>query len=93
MTAHWERYDLRLVLERNWDTLAPKLRGRLNVWVGEMDDYFLEDAVRRLDAFLQDRPSIEARIVYGPNRGHCWTGISPAEMLREMAAQVEGAGR
>ena len=93
VTAHWERYDLRLVLERGWDTLAPKLRGRLNIWVGDMDDYFLEGAVRRLDAFLRDRPSIEARIVYGPGRGHCWTGISPAEMLREMAAQVESAGR
>ena len=91
--AHWERYDLRLVLERGWDMLAPKLRGRLNIWVGEMDDYFLEGAVRRLDAFLRDRPSIDARIVYGPGRGHCWTGISPAEMMREMAAQVEGGGR
>ena len=93
VTTHWERYDLRLVLERGWDTLAPKLRGRLNIWVGDMDDYFLEGAVRRLDAFLRDRPSIDARIVYGPGRGHCWTGISPAEMLREMAAQVEGGGR
>ena len=93
VAAHWERYDLRLVLERAWDTLAPKLRGRLNIWVGEMDDYFLDGAVRRLDAFLQDRPSIEARLVYGPGRGHCWTGISPGEMLREMAAQVAGAGR
>ena len=93
VTTHWERYDLRLVLERGWDTLAPKLRGRLNIWVGDMDDYFLEGAVRRLDAFLRDRPSIDARIVYGPGRGHCWTGISPAEMLREMAAQVESGGR
>ncbi len=92
VAAHWERFDLRLVLERGWDTLAPKLRGRLNIWVGDMDDYFLEGAVRRLDAFLRDRPSIDARIVYGPGRGHCWTGISPAEMMREMAAQVERAG-
>ncbi len=91
VAAYWQRYDLRLVLERAWDTLAPKLRGRLNVWVGEMDDYFLEGAVHRLDAFLQARPSIEARIAYGANRGHCWTGISPGEMLREMAAQVESA--
>ena len=147
VTAHWERYDLRLVLERGWDTLAPKLRGRLNIWVGEKDDYFLEGAVRRLDAFLRNRrprretaqtpggsvgrqaeprsddfrggspgrgtertpggsagqaepqgdsragPPLDARIVYGPNRGHCWTGISPAEMLREMAAQVAHARR
>ena len=91
--AHWERHDLRLVIERDWDALVPKLRGRLNVWVGDRDDYFLEGAVRRLDAFLQGRPSIDARIVYGPGRGHCWTGISPAEMLREMAAQVERAGK
>ena len=88
VTRDWERYDLRLVLERNWDTLAPKLRGKLNIWVGERDDYFLNDAVYLLDDFLQTRPSIDTRIDYGPGRGHCWTGLSPAEMMRDMGRRV-----
>jgi hypothetical protein len=82
---HWERYDLRLHLERHWDTLAPKLDGKLNIWVGDLDDYFLNEAVRLFDRFLVARPSFSARVVYGSDRGHCWTGISTDEMMREMA--------
>ena len=85
---HWKQYDLRAVLEQNWDELALKLRGRLRIWVGEMDDYFLNNAVHLLDEFLQTRPSIDARISYGHERGHCWTGISQNEMMREMGERT-----
>ena len=83
--SRWERYDLRRALAVRWEELAPKLSGKLNIWVGEMDDYFLNEAVQLFDQFLQARPSIEARIEYGAGQGHCWTGISPAQMMREMA--------
>ncbi len=86
VARQWERYDLRRVLEAGWNELAPKLRGKLNIWVGDMDDYFLEDAVVLLDEWLAGRPGLDARIEYGPGRGHCWTGISQGELLREMAA-------
>ena len=88
VTRHWEPYDLRLVLEQHWDELAPKLRGKLNIWVGEMDDYYLNNAVHRLDEFLQTKPSIDARIAFGPDRGHCWTGISQNEMMREIEERI-----
>ena len=88
VTRHWEQFDLRLVLERHWDELAPKLRGKLNIWVGEMDDYYLNNAVHLLDDFLQTNPSIDARIAYGPDRGHCWIGISQTEMMREIEERV-----
>ena len=86
---YWEQYDLRLLLDRNWDDLAPKLRGKLNIWVGEVDDYYLNNAVHLLDEFLQTRPSIDARIAYGPERGHCWTGISQTEMMEEIGARTK----
>ena len=88
VARHWEQFDLRLVLERHWLELAPKLRGKLNIWVGEMDDYYLNIAVHLLDEFLRAKPSIDARIAYGADRGHCWTGISQNEMMREIEAQV-----
>ena len=37
----WEKYDIRLVLERNWQTLGPKLRGKLRVYMGEEDTFYL----------------------------------------------------
>ena len=45
----WERYDIRLVLENNWKTLAPKLAGKLHVWTGSADTFYLEGAVMRLE--------------------------------------------
>ncbi|MDA1094146.1 MAG: alpha/beta hydrolase-fold protein [Acidobacteria bacterium] len=88
VARHWERYDLRLQLEQHWDTLAPKLDGKLNIWVGDMDDYFLDGAVRLFDSFLARRPTFSARVAYGPGHGHCWTGISADEMMQEMAQAV-----
>jgi hypothetical protein len=52
---HWKSYDLRLTVERNWRILGPKLRGKLRIWVGDADDYFLNNAVHLLDTFLRRR--------------------------------------
>ena len=41
----WEAYDIRLVLERNWKTLGPKLAGKLHVVTGDLDTFYLEGAV------------------------------------------------
>ncbi|HSE98879.1 MAG TPA: alpha/beta hydrolase-fold protein, partial [Blastocatellia bacterium] len=35
---HWKKYDLRSVMEQNWKTLGPKLRGKIHIWVGEADE-------------------------------------------------------
>ncbi|QDV32818.1 alpha/beta hydrolase-fold protein [Tautonia plasticadhaerens] len=86
---HWARYDLRRILEADWATLGPKLRGKLHIWVGEADNFFLEDAVHRLDAFLRAAdPPFEGTIAYGDGEGHCWSGITEAEMMRQMAGAV-----
>jgi len=88
VTQHWEKYDLRLVIERNWDDLSTKLRSKLNIWVGEMDDYYLNTAVHLLDEMLQTRSSIDARVTYGEGRGHCWVGLSQGEIIREIGERV-----
>ncbi|HKI21095.1 MAG TPA: alpha/beta hydrolase-fold protein, partial [Isosphaeraceae bacterium] len=86
---HWKAYDLRRVLESNWTELGPKLKGKLHIWVGEADDYFLNNAVHRLDAFLsRARPHYEGSISYGPGQGHCWMGISQSTMMKQMARRL-----
>jgi len=47
-TRSWEKYDIRLVLDRNWDTLGPKLAGKLHVYAGGMDTFYLEGAAAKL---------------------------------------------
>jgi photosystem II stability/assembly factor-like uncharacterized protein len=31
---HWKKYDLRMVLEQNWPSLGPRLRGKIHISVG-----------------------------------------------------------
>src|SRR5215831_7908054 len=76
----------------HWKTLRPKLQGRIHISVGEADDYYLNNAVHLLDDFLKKaNPPAEARITYGPGRGHCWSSLSEAQMMTEMANAVEQA--
>ncbi|HEY7159000.1 MAG TPA: alpha/beta hydrolase-fold protein [Gemmataceae bacterium] len=85
---HWKQYDLRLVLRTNWKTLAPKLRGKLRIWVGESDEFFLNNAVHLLDAFLREaQPPFEGRITFAIGRGH-EQGLSEKQMMAEMAATI-----
>jgi hypothetical protein len=82
---HWKHYDLRLSLERNWPTLGPKLRGKLHIWVGDADNYVLNEAVHRLDIFLSNaQPAYGGEIVYGAGQDHLWRGITEGQMIDQM---------
>jgi hypothetical protein len=86
----YQKYDLRLQMQKNWATLGPKLRGKLRIWVGDADDYFLNNAVRRLDAFLKRaRPAYEGQITFAPYQGHGYRGLSEKQMVEEMWAAVQ----
>jgi hypothetical protein len=53
VTKAWEKYDIRLVLERNWTELGPKLAGKLHVFMGDQDTFYLEGATMLLKASLE----------------------------------------
>jgi hypothetical protein len=90
VAEHWQRYDLRLHLAKNRAVLAPKLRGKLHIWVGEADDYFLNNAVHLLDDFLRTtKPGFDARITFGPRQNHNWRGLSDKQMIDDMAQAIE----
>lgn len=65
----WEKYDIRLVLERNWDRLGPKLAGKIHVVTGEVDTFYLEGAVKLLKESLEALKS-DAVIEIVPGRDH-----------------------
>lgn len=76
VAAYWrERYDLAHILRRDWATLGPKLRGKLQIHVGDMDNYYLNDAVYLLEDFLKTaNPPADAVVSYGDRAEHCWNG-------------------
>jgi hypothetical protein len=91
VAEEWKKYDLRLVLEKNWPALAPKLEGKLHISVGDADNYFLNNAVHLLDKFLSHaNPPSKARFIYGPGKGHAWMDLTTLQMMREMEAATGG---
>ncbi|RYG86110.1 MAG: hypothetical protein EON58_22115, partial [Alphaproteobacteria bacterium] len=42
VAAHWrENFDIRHILERDWKKIGPDLQGKLHIYVGDMDNYYL----------------------------------------------------
>jgi hypothetical protein len=74
---YWRKhYDLEAILERDWPTLGPKLVGKIHIYVGSDDTYFLNDAVYRMEDFLKSTkdPAYGGEVTYGPRAEHCWNG-------------------
>jgi hypothetical protein len=83
-----ENYDLMYYLQRNWTTVGPKLVGKIHVYVGNMDSFFLDRATRELQAWMKttQNPHYEGSFVYGDQKPHCWSGPgTSADRLKEMA--------
>ncbi len=81
----WEAYDIRLILDRNWDKLGAKLKGKLHVFIGEFDTFYLEGATILLKESLQklsDDPVVE--IHSGKDHGSIMTSQLRARIRREM---------
>lgn len=92
----WESRDIRLILERDWHRLAPKLRGRLHVYTGDQDTFRLEGSTRLLKASLA-RLGSDAKIELFSGKDHfnLLDRELSARIDREMKAWVEqdGAGQ
>ncbi len=69
-----QHFDLRYYLEKNWSWLGPKLVGKLHIFTGSMDSYYLNNGVVFLEEFLENTkdPYYKGTIEYGRRRPHCW---------------------
>lgn len=77
VAEYWrENYDLRYILERDWAKLGPKLRGKIHIYVGDMDNYYLNNAVYLMEETLKKLkdPPADATVAYGDRFEHCWNG-------------------
>lgn len=73
VAAYWrDHYDLRYILERDWKTLGPKLAGKIHIVVGSRDTFYLDNAVRMLQQFLESTndPYYAGYIKFGPHQPH-----------------------
>jgi len=94
VAQYWkEHFDLRDHLEKNWSTLGPKLQDKVRVYVGDADNFFLNNGTRKLQEWMKktENPHYEGFFMYGAAKGHCYSGpVSSADRLKEMAEHVLG---
>jgi len=77
VAEYWrENYDLRYIMQRDWRTLGPKLEGKVFLYCGDMDNYYLNNAVYLTEEFLEDttNPYYGGEVDYGDRAEHCWNG-------------------
>ncbi|MCH8286213.1 hypothetical protein IIB79_06750 [candidate division KSB1 bacterium] len=91
VAQYWkENYDMRYILERDWKTLGPKLVGKLHVFAGRMDNYYLNIGVYHMEEFLESTrdPYYAGSFNYGARGGHGWRPFNSAELIRIMAEHI-----
>ena len=77
VAAYWrENYDLRYILERDWPQLGSRLKGKIHIYCGDMDNYYLNNAVYLMEEFLENTraPYYDGEVGYGDRAEHCWNG-------------------
>jgi S-formylglutathione hydrolase FrmB len=65
----WQRYDIARILRENWRTLGPKLNGKIHLYVGTADNFYLDEPARRLEQTIKELGG-KAEFVFLPGRTH-----------------------
>ena len=73
VAEHWKKYDFKLYAQKNWEELGPKIDGKIYIWMGDMDHFYLNPATRAFSSYLEttENPKSDAVIEFSPMEGHC----------------------
>lgn len=93
VAKYWrENYDLLHHLKTNWSSLGPKLVGKIHVYCGDMDNFYLNVAAKQLQEWMRstENPHVPGVFVWGDGQGHSFGRqfSTEAERIRRMAEHV-----
>ncbi|NOT30785.1 MAG: hypothetical protein HOP15_10105 [Planctomycetes bacterium] len=94
----WKPYDLANTLLTRWDELRPRLAGKLHVFAGEVDTFYLEGAVERFRSAAEQQGLLEdMQVEVIPGMAHALHGPGQAAMEKTIqerwqARQPRAAG-
>lgn len=90
----WRANDLSLVVKDHWSTLGSKLAGRISIWVGTLDSYYLngaEETFQSLTSGLENPPP-NFSFQYGEGEEHMWEPEDTQARFSEYEKFVEAHG-
>ena len=88
VAAYWQAHsELSTIVTANWPTLGPKIAGRLHVFVGTEDTYFLNNGVQLFEQKTGQltSPKTGFQFIYGAGQRHGWQPVSDQEIFTTMA--------
>ena len=77
VAEYWrENYDLSHIMKRDWASIGEDLEGKVHLYCGDMDNYYLNNAVVLTEEFLESTtdPYYNGEVDYGDMAEHCWNG-------------------
>jgi hypothetical protein len=90
VAAHWTKYDLKKYLSLHYESIAPKLEGKLWIWMGEMDHYYLDRALMSFEEMLKNNPVQDVTIIFEPDKGHC-SEYSDKKVLLQIEERIKNS--
>jgi hypothetical protein len=77
VAEYWkENFDLAYILKRDWNKYGDDWRGKIKIYCGDMDNYYLNNAVYLAQDILEslESPTYDGEVDYGDRAEHCWNG-------------------
>jgi len=70
VAAYWrDHYDIAHLLAANWNAIGPVLKGKIHLFVGTADTFYLDGPAHKLQAVL-DSLNADAHFTFIPDRTH-----------------------
>ena len=96
VVTYWQQhYDIAYHVAQQWPTIGPELRGKVHLYVGTADTFYLDGAAHLLDAVFQSLHADE-HFTYIPGRTHMnlyRVGKDPWGLFDQIAAQMYAVAR
>jgi len=77
VARYWkDNYDLSWIMKRDWPKIGSMLQGKIHIYCGDMDNYYLNNAVYFTEEMLKklQGPTFDGEVDYGDRAEHCWNG-------------------
>ena len=74
---YWkENFDLAHIMKRDWAKHGNDWKGKIKIYCGDMDNYYLNNAVYLAEEMLEatTEPYYDGEVDYGDRAEHCWNG-------------------
>lgn len=84
----WEPYDLGLFIQKNGKKLEPRLTGKVHVYAGADDNFFLQNAVRAFGQKAKGTSAI-AELIPGADHWSIWSTVFTQRVQQEIDTRIK----